>query len=66
MDVGNEALAVADQHLLNLRQMQEEALASLYAGTSVAGFALVLLGLQFGARYRSRRNAHRGPARTPH
>ncbi len=47
MDVGNGALAVADQHHLNLRQMQQEALESLYAGTSVAGFALVLLGLQF-------------------
>ncbi len=45
---GEGALAEGrDQDYLNLRQMQAEALESLYLATAVAGFALVLLVLQF-------------------
>lgn len=42
---------IAQEHQLNLRQLQEEALETLYVATSAAGFGLILLALQY-ARYR--------------
>ncbi|MDI7276413.1 MAG: hybrid sensor histidine kinase/response regulator [Anaerolineae bacterium] len=43
----DELAITASEHLLNLRQLQEEALESLYVATCLAGFGLVLVGLQF-------------------
>ncbi|MBI2941409.1 MAG: response regulator [Chloroflexi bacterium] len=39
--------ADSDAHDLNLRQLREEALESLFVATGIAGFSLILLGLQF-------------------